>query len=179
MDSLNVNVMSSAGGTNEYSFQEEDEEIKTAAKQRKAEEETKAEFNIRFTMSGPSQPYIPEVKKKEPEYPKNSKLVPQVSITPPPEQKSTKELLLMNPGFGGMNHSDRYDRKGENISHRDGQAEKDRKVKLQHKITFADQFKQPDSDEKQKLANYLYVESYKQHNVMTNERTNQGCCVLF
>jgi hypothetical protein len=76
MDSLNVNVMSSAGGTNEYSFQEEDEEIKTAAKQRKAEEETKAEFNIRFTMSGPSQPYIPEVKKKEPEYPKNSKLVP-------------------------------------------------------------------------------------------------------
>ena len=59
-----------------------------------------------------------------------------------PEAKSVKELIELNPGPGGMtpNDSVRMDRKGVPINRRkDGILTKDRKMKMAHKITFADQ----------------------------------------
>ena len=92
-------------------------------------------------------------------------------------QKTTKELLLLAPGPGGMTPSDgvRLDRKGAPINKRKDAVLKDRKNKMAHKITFADQI---ESEEKAPLATTIYVESYKAHNVMNNDQ-NQGCCTLF
>jgi hypothetical protein len=90
-------------------------------------------------------------------------------------QKSTKELLNLSPGPGGMtpNETARMDRKGVPINKRT--VLKDRKNKMAHKLTFADQL---ESQDKAPLATTIYVESYKQHNVMANDQ-NQGCCTLF
>ena len=94
-----------------------------------------------------------------------------------PMAKTTKELLQLNPGAGGMtaNEKTRTDRKGETIGKHQGQKAQDRKNKLAHKITFADQLGE---EPKPKLATTIYVESYKKHNVMGNP-TNPGCCTLF
>ena len=65
------------------------------------------------------------------------------------------------------NETVRMDRKGAPINKRNDNVLKDRKNKMAHKITFADQL---ETQDKAPLATTIYVESYKQHNVMTNEQ---------
>jgi len=60
---------------------------------------------------------------------------------PIPIKSSTKHLLALDPGPGGMNRAEngiRLDRQGRQINKREGNMKKDRKNKMAHKITFAD-----------------------------------------
>ena len=88
----------------------------------------------------------------------------------------------MAPSSGCMRGQNNYrsDRKGVEINRRGENhlSANKRKEKLKHKITFADQVKVETEEEKMKLATYLYVESYKQHN-MASAPTSGGCCALF
>jgi hypothetical protein len=90
-------------------------------------------------------------------------------------------MLLMEPGPGGMTKGEsvRMDRKGVPIGHRkDGTLTKARKVKMPHKVTFADTLKIDESKEKFQLEQIIIIESYKKHNQMNNY-ASQGCCTVF
>lgn len=110
-------------------------------------EESKSYRDMRFTLSVPAQP-------KGIMANKHNEVQQYVSMhgnvldtidqnsQQQPEYKSVKELLDLNPGPGGMtqNESARMDRKGVPINRRkDGVLTKDRKMKMPHKIMFADQ----------------------------------------
>ena len=172
-------VMHTGGGTGEPGLDVDDndssEEEEAKAYQSKPsliDAEFSAVTNrskdMRFTLSQPNYPKT--IMRHKPNDPQQyvsmqGNVLDSIdSYGPMPEARTVRELMDLNPGPGGMTPSGsvRMDRKGVPINRRrDGVLTKDRKIKMAHKITFADQAEGED-----KLATVIYVESYKKHNVM-------------
>ena len=95
----------SAGGTGEIFEAYEEEENKDLNTAYEADKKAMggASFGVRFTMSAPSQPYMPSwsaqnAPKEQEVKLKNGKVMLAISgLTEPPPQKSTAELLKMSP----------------------------------------------------------------------------------
>jgi len=70
------------------------------------DEENKGEFDLRYTMSGPVIPYNAKPRATQNQYKAAGNLLDSVNgYEPIPQSRTTKELLQLAPGAGGMKKS--------------------------------------------------------------------------